>query len=101
MPGICHLEGCGRPARALGLCQTHYKHLKKFGRPRPIHLKREGRSGTVKFAGLSLTAECADLIDLLAEQRGVSRNAVITDVLEEWARRHNRAKRKPPPTDDD
>ncbi len=92
MPGICHLEGCGRPARALGLCQTHYKHLKKYGRPKPIHLKREGRPGARKFAGLSLTAECADLIDSLARERKISRNAVITDVLEAWARRHARTR---------
>ncbi len=90
MPGICHLEGCGRKARALGLCQTHYKHLKKYGKPKPIHLKREGRTGTRKFAGLSLTKECAELIDALAKERKVSRNAIITDVLEAWARRHAR-----------
>jgi len=73
----------------MGLCQTHYKHLKKYGRPKPIHLKREGRKGARKFAGLSLTADCADLIDILARVQGVSRNAIITDVLEAWARRHN------------
>ena len=73
----------------MGLCQTHYKHLKKHGRPRPIHSKRESRPGTRKFAGLSLTAACAELIDALARERKISRNAVITDVLEAWARRHH------------
>ena len=73
----------------MGLCQTHYKHLRKYGRPKPIHLKREGRPGARKFAGLSLTSECADLIDAIARARGVSRNAIITDVLESWAKRHS------------
>jgi hypothetical protein len=59
---LCRIPGCGRPSRALGVCQTHYKHLRKFGRARPIKPRRGGRANTVKFAGFSVTAPCADVI---------------------------------------
>ena len=85
--GICSFVGCGRAARALGLCQTHYKQQRKYGELRAIQPKREGRSGTVRYAGLSLTAECAKAIDRLARSMGVAPNAVITDILEAWAGR--------------
>ncbi len=85
---VCSVSGCGRPIRARGLCQTHYKHLRKFGKPRAINPKREGREGTVRYSGLSLTAECAQAIDKLARREGLAPNAIITDILETWAKRH-------------
>jgi hypothetical protein len=84
---VCSFSGCGRPSRALGLCQTHYKQKRKLGTMRAIKPKRQGREGTVRFAGLSLTRECAEAIDALARKSGVAANAVITDILEAWARR--------------
>jgi len=85
--GICSFAKCGRPARALGLCQTHYKQKRKYGTLRTIKPKRQGRTGTVRYAGLSLTQTCADSIDRLARGEGVAPNAVITDILEAWAAR--------------
>jgi hypothetical protein len=81
------VSGCGRPIRARGLCQTHYKHLRKFGKVRAIKPKREGRTGTVRYSGLSLTSGCADALQHLARQRSVAPNAIITDILEAWAKR--------------
>lgn len=92
--GVCSFSGCGRPSRALGLCQTHYKQKRKFGEMRPIKPKRQGRPGTVRYAGLSLTEECAAAIDRLAKREGVAPNAIITDILEEWAARQIRKKAK-------
>jgi len=88
---VCSFEGCGRPSRALGLCQTHYKHLRKFGKPRSINPKRQGREGTVRYSGLSLTTECAQAIDRLAKKENAAPNAIITDILESWARRKGSA----------
>ena len=85
---VCTFGDCGRPSRALGLCQTHYKHQRKFGKPRPINPKRQGREGTVRYSGLSLTTECAQAIDKLATRQGLAPNAIITDILESWAKRH-------------
>lgn len=87
---ICIFEDCGRPSRALGLCQTHYKHLRKFGKPRPINPKRQGREGTVRYSGLSLTKECAAAIDKLARRTHLAPNAIITDILEGWAKRRDK-----------
>ncbi len=84
---MCSVSGCGRPIRARGLCQTHYKHLRKFGKVRAIKPKREGRMGTVRYSGLSLTSGCADALQYLAKQRNVAPNAIITDILEAWAKR--------------
>jgi len=91
-PRLCVVEGCGRPARARGLCQTHYKHMRKHGETRQINPKRQGRDGTVRYAGLSLTSGCASAIDAVAKTQGVAPNAVITDIIEGWAKRQ-----KPPP----
>ncbi len=85
---VCSFAGCGRPSRALGLCQTHYKHQRKFGKPREINPKRQGREGTVRYSGLSLTSECAQAIDRLARRDSLAPNAIITDILESWAKRH-------------
>lgn len=93
---ICTVEGCGRPARARGLCQTHYKHLRKYGSTRPINPKRHGREGTVRYAGLSLTKQCADAIDSVARSEKVAANAVITDIIEGWARRQKPPRGKSP-----
>jgi predicted nucleic acid-binding Zn ribbon protein len=92
---VCTFEDCGRPSRALGLCQTHYKHQRKFGKPRPINPKRQGREGTVRYSGLSLTTECAQAIDKLATRQGLAPNAIITDILESWAKRHGAKPAKP------
>jgi hypothetical protein len=92
-PRICSVDGCGRPARARGLCQTHYKHLRKHGETRPINPKRQGREGTVRYAGLSLTEACAAAIDAVAQSESVAPNAVITDIIETWARRQKPAPR--------
>ncbi len=92
-PRICSVEGCGRDARARGLCQTHYKHLRKHGETRPINPKRQGREGTVRYAGLSLTEACAAAIDAVAKAENVAPNAVITDIIETWARRQKPAPR--------
>jgi len=92
--GVCSFSGCGRPARALGLCQTHYKQQRKYGELTPIKPKRQGREGTVRYAGLSLTAECAAAIDRLARKEGVAPNAIITDILEAWAARQRASKPK-------
>jgi len=94
---VCSFDGCGRPSRALGLCQTHYKHLRKFGKPRAINPKRQGRDGTVRYSGLSLTTECAQAIDRLAKKENAAPNAIITDILESWARRKGNAAKGAPP----
>lgn len=86
-PRVCSVPGCSRPTRARGLCQTHYKHLRKFGKVRAIKPKREGRPGTVRYSGLSLTSNCATALQSLAKQRNVAPNAIITDILEAWAKR--------------
>jgi hypothetical protein len=86
-PRLCAVEGCDRPSRARGLCQTHYKHVRKYGKARPINPKRQGRDGTVRYAGLSLTRGCAGSIEGVARRKGIAPNAVITDIIEDWARR--------------
>ena len=84
---ICSVEGCGRPVRARGYCQTHYKQIRKLGKVRPIKVKRPPRENTVRYAGFTLTAMAADLLGAEAERRGLAPNALITDILEAWAKR--------------
>lgn len=87
---VCSEEGCDRPVRSKGLCQTHYKQMRKFGRTRPIKAKRAPREHTVRFAGLSLTPEAAEVLTREAKRRKIAANALITDILEEWARRRKK-----------
>lgn len=39
----------------------------------------------VRFAGLTVTRECAEFLAQMAASRGISANEVITDLLEGWA----------------
>jgi len=87
---VCSIPGCGRPFRALGLCQTHYKHLKKTGTPRPIRPMRLGRKGTVKLQGRHVTVECARKLKCYAKQSGWTINGAVTEILEVWYRRRER-----------
>lgn len=84
---LCRVPGCRRPSRALGVCQTHYKHLKKFGEARAIKPRRRGRPGTVKFAGFSLTPDCVRELREAARRERRAVSALMTDVVERWARR--------------
>jgi len=91
--GTCSVPDCGRHVRALGLCQTHRKRLKTTGRAEgPIKPVRPRRLGAIRLGGCSLSPEAANAVSRCAEARGVAVNAVVTDVLETWARRRNRRK---------
>jgi hypothetical protein len=84
----CRAPDCNRPVRARGLCQTHYNHDRNTGRLEPIRPRRPPRRGTTKrLSGHVLTHECAAAVSSHAKDRGLAVNAVITDVLEAWARR--------------
>lgn len=90
---ICSVRHCGRPVKALRLCQTHWKYFKKTGKVGgAIDPKRPGRKGTIRVNGHTFTAECADTLKRHAEKNGLSVTAVITDVLEGWAFRRNKRK---------
>ena len=69
------------------MCQTHYKHKRKYGKVLPIKIKRPPRESTVKFAGLSITPEAADCLKRESKRRRVTANALITDIIEDWTRR--------------
>ncbi len=84
---LCTVPGCGRPLRAMGLCQTHYKHKRKHGKLLPIKVKRPPREVTVKYAGLSLTPEAADVLKRESRRLNIAPNALITDIVEAWTRR--------------
>ncbi len=86
-PKVCSVEGCGRPVRARGMCQTHYKQVLRFGKTRAIKTKRAPRPEAVRFAGFSLTPMAANLLAGEARRRVVAANALITDILEGWAKR--------------
>jgi len=83
----CSVEGCGRPVRARGMCQTHYKQVLRMGKTRPIKSKRAPRAEAVRFAGFSLTPLAANLLESEAVRRKIAPNALITDILEGWAKR--------------
>ena len=83
---LCKVSGCGRRPRAKGYCQTHRKHLLKLGQTRPIRPQRARRQHSVRMSGLCLTLSTVYLIEREAKRRNVARNAVITDILEEWSR---------------
>lgn len=80
----CSVSGCGRPAYAKGMCQTHHRQMLQTGKTKPIRPYRERTKGTVKLVGFRVSAECADLINSTAAKRGLSLGAVISDVLEDW-----------------
>lgn len=94
---VCTVPGCGRPVRVhiRGLCQTHYKFWRTTGEMQPIHPRQPNRAEVTRLSGLSLSPECAEQITREAHARGLARNAVITDVIEEWGREfwaHERAR---------
>ena len=83
----CAFPDCGRPAYAKGFCQTHHRQ-KRSGRPMTaIRPYRERRAGTTKFAGLRLSEPCAQEIQEIADEYGLSRNAAIEEILEGWFRK--------------
>ena len=85
-PRICSVPDCGRRHFSQGFCQTHHRQMATTGTTWPIRPYRKRSPGTEKFAGLRLTAGCAELIAQRAEQEGLSNGAVIAEILEEWAR---------------
>jgi hypothetical protein len=92
---VCAVKNCGRPVRSRGLCQTHYKHMRQGKELKLIPPRRAARENTQRCCGLSLTARCVRLLMLVAERDHVAPNAVVTDVLERWAERYDRSRRKP------
>ena len=86
---ICRVARCGRRSYARGLCQTHHRQMKATGKTRPIRPYRPRSGGTVPYAGLRLTRECARRLTAHAEALGISRGAAIADILEDW-HRHQR-----------
>jgi len=103
-PQRCAVADCCRKVLARGLCQTHYKQLKKLGALRPIRECRPSRSGAVKLLGLSVLPACAEKVRQCSGETGMSLNAVITDVIEKWALRRHRQRRKrekPTPSTDE
>ncbi len=83
-PGECIDPGCGRPAYARGMCQTHHRQLLITGTVKPIRPYRKRNAGTVKFSGLRLSPLCAGTVEAYAEKRGISRGAAIAEILENW-----------------
>lgn len=49
----CTFEGCGRPYFCRGFCEGHYRHLKRYGEPRPLFQHRKP-SEAVKFAFIAM-----------------------------------------------
>jgi hypothetical protein len=80
----CSEPDCGRPSYVRGLCQTHHRQLITTGKTQPIRPYRRRTAGTVKFSGLRLSQRCAEVLGRDARRRGLSRNAVIAEVLEAW-----------------
>ena len=84
-PDICSVPECGRKALAGRLCQTHRKQLRKHGAVRPIRRHRSPRRGTIKHSGVTLSADCAGMIERYAAANGLTVHAAMTDIIEEWA----------------
>jgi len=81
-PILCKVPECGRRNYTQGLCQTHSRQARTTGTIKPIRRSRRRFQGTVKFAGLRLSPDCARRLNGLAEERGLSVGATIADVLE-------------------
>jgi len=80
--GVCTFPKCDRSRYSRDYCQTHSRQFLTTGKLKPVRHYRPRTPGTVKFAGLRLSPECAARLDELAEQRGHSVGATIADVLE-------------------
>ena len=87
MARVCVIHGCGRSIHAEGLCQAHYEQAGELGGAKSSTPKRAPRAGKVKYLGLSLTPECAQRLDRLAEEAGVAANQLVVDIVEAWALR--------------
>ncbi len=87
------MRGCGRPAYARGLCQTHHRQHLELGRTRAIRPYRPRAANTVKFAGLRLTPRCAATLERYASSKGLARGAAIAELLEQWVTRRKRRRR--------
>jgi len=83
-PELCDFTGCGRPFYAQGLCQTHYRQWRTTGKLEPIRPYRTRTPGTVKYAGMRLSPQCAKKLAERAARAGISQGAAISEVLEEW-----------------
>lgn len=73
---------CGRPARALGKCQTHYQQIR---RDRPLAvIAGRGEKAKVALPALRISARCMGAL----KAEGPSPYAAAVAVLERWATRH-------------
>jgi hypothetical protein len=84
IPTLCRVPDCGRPDYTRELCQTHHRQMLTTGTVKPIRPYRKRTAGTVKFAGLRLTPQCAQRISQYAEREVVSLGAAIAFILEDW-----------------
>jgi hypothetical protein len=82
---VCSAPACDRPARARGLCASHYQQHRR-GRPilpLGLHMDR----ARVPLPGLRVTKECADALERRARRDRASQYDVACEVLERWAKR--------------
>jgi hypothetical protein len=54
------------------------------GKVKPIRPYRKRSTGTVKFAGLRLSAPCVERVKALAKAQELSEGAAIARILEDW-----------------
>jgi Ni,Fe-hydrogenase I large subunit len=66
------------------MCQTHHRQLLTTGMVNPIRAYRKRSAGTVKFAGLRLSASCVETVKAFAKARGISDGAAVAQLLEDW-----------------
>ncbi|HLL52855.1 MAG TPA: hypothetical protein VK447_04860 [Myxococcaceae bacterium] len=81
----CSVPDCGRKVQALGLCQTHRRHLRTLGVVKAIRQCRPPRAGTVKLSGVTVSRDCADNVNRYAKDCALTVHAAMTNIIEEWA----------------
>lgn len=79
----CYLAMCARPARALGLCNTHYQN-KKAGQPDWNRFIRGRRQGYVHIKKCRITASAYSFAERYASMGGISIDDAISRLLEKY-----------------
>ena len=90
----CAVEGCTKPMRSNGMCVGHYTRMYRGqsikGEFRP-HNQRV--RSTEKLLQTRVSDEAAEILQKLAELQGISLYQLISDTLEDMAKRQKKKKK--------
>jgi hypothetical protein len=90
---VCSVDECGKPARAAGLCPTHYQRQR---RGKALEAPLRGEVAPLAPVSFRASAAVLEALEAEASARQLEKSDVIREVLEGWAARRAKKTAKAP-----